>query len=121
MRINRIPLLLVVAGGAAVMLITHWIRPMTSFDHPLRWALNLSPNLFTSLCAPFAALIPDTFTRRTAGRLFLGAAALTAGVLLWFELAPPLRTGRPFDAADIAATLLGTGGAWLLSRKVMRS
>lgn len=120
MRPNAVPAALAFAPALLLPLVQSVARPRVAHAGAVGAVLAWAPDFIVGFCFPFGILVrPRAWTARTAGRLFLAWAALTAVALVAVELLAPFGPNVR-DGRDVAAALGGVALALALFEAVLR-
>lgn len=129
MEIKQISKRLVIAGTLLIWAIKFIIRPLSLFDDPTRFFLNIAPNLFGSFLIPFGAywffsgrnfFIARVFRIQSAYDLRL-VCIMGLGMLIineYLQLIPFF--GRTFDLFDIIFSMVGLVTSYFVFTKIQQ-
>ena len=127
MELKKLSKWFVIAGTIVIWAIKFIIRPLHLFDDPMRFLLNIAPNLFGSFLIPFGAywffsgrnyMIARIFQIQTAFDLRM-VCTMGFGMLVvneYLQLIPFF--GRTFDYNDIVFSSVGLIAACLVFGKL---
>lgn len=129
MELKRISKRLVIIGTLIIWAIKFIIRPLSLFDDPIRFFLNIAPNLFGSFLIPFGAywffsgrnfFIARVFRIQSSYDLRL-VCIMGMGMLIineYLQLIPIF--GRTFDLYDIIFSMVGLLTSYFAFSKVQQ-
>jgi len=127
MELKQISKNLVIIGALFIWAIKYVIRPLHLFDDPIRFFLNIAPNLFGSFLIPFAAywffsgrnfMIARLFRIETPYDLRL-VCVMAFGMLVVNEYLQRIPFfGRTFDYNDILFSSVGLTISYFIFIKI---
>jgi hypothetical protein len=129
MELKQICRRLVITGTLLIWGIKFIVRPLSLFDDPARFFLNIAPNLFGSFLIPFGAywffsgrnfLVARIFRIQSAYDLRL-VCMMGFGMLIineYLQLIPFF--GRTFDFYDIIFSMVGLVTSYFIFAKVQQ-
>ena len=118
---------MVIIGTLVIWTIKFGVRPMHLFDEPMKFFLNIAPNLLGAFLIPFGAywffsgrdfLVARIFHIESAYdlRLVCMLGFLMLVVNEYLQKIPFF--GRTFDLNDILFSSVGLAASWLVFRKL---
>lgn len=129
MDLKQISKRLVIVGTLLIWIIKFVVRPLSLFDDPARFFLNIAPNLFGSFLIPFGAywlfsgknyLVARIFRIQSAYDLRL-VCVMGLGMLIvneYLQLIPIF--GRTFDFYDILSSVVGLATSYFIFSRMQQ-